>query len=177
MGEDKIKVLKEFNLGLLFSPSRAMKIRELWNKFSDLYDDLRNDNTNPEDFKKSAKKWLALFLLPSKRNWMIGEEIISGLYLPSEITPYIHVLVCHVADMMRNNKKWGLKAFSCAAVEKKNHQHVSYFFRKILKDGGICKNGTSSIKELLYYENRILYFTNNNTNTSYFPNSQKIYIQ
>ena len=79
--------------------------------------------------------------------------------------------------MIRNNKKWGLKAFSCAAMEKKNHQHVSYFFRKTLKDGGICKNGMLSIKELLYYENRALYFTYNNTNTSYFPNSQKIYIQ
>ncbi len=176
MGEDKMKVLKEFNLKLLFSPSRAIKIRELWNKFSDLYNDLRNDNTNPDDFEKSAKKWLALFLLPSKGNWMIGEEIISGLYLPSEITPYIHVLVCHVADMIRNNKKWGLKAFSCAAVEKKNHQHVSYFFRKTLKDGAICKNGTSSIKELLYYENRVLYFAYNN-NTLYSPNSQKIYIR
>ncbi|GES94039.1 hypothetical protein GLOIN_2v1482032 [Rhizophagus clarus] len=175
MGEDKMKVLKEFNLGLLFSPSRAIKIRELWNKFSDLYNDLRNDNTNPDDFEKSAKEWLVLFLLPSKGNWIVGEEIISGLYLPSEITPYIHVLVYHVADMMRNNKKWGLKAFSCAAVEKKNHQHVSYFFRKTLKDGGVCKNGTSSIKELLYYENRVLYY--NNTNTLYFPNSQKIYIR
>ena len=100
---------------------------------------MRNDNTNPDDFEKSAKKWLALFLLPLKENWMIGEEIISGLYFPSEITPYIHVLVCHVADMIRNNKKWGLKVFSCAAVEKKNYQHISYFFRKTLKDGAICK--------------------------------------
>ncbi|GES92367.1 hypothetical protein GLOIN_2v1478248 [Rhizophagus clarus] len=83
MGEDKMKVLKEFNLGLLFSPSRAIKIRELWNKFSDLYNDLHNDNTNPDDFEKSAKEWLALFLLPSKGNWIVGEEIISGLYLPS----------------------------------------------------------------------------------------------
>src|SRR5947207_58784 len=81
-----------------------------------------------------------------------------------------------IADMIRNNKKCDLIDFSCAAVEKKNHQHVSYFFRKTLKDGGTCKNGTSSIKELLYYENRVLYFTYNDTNTSYFPNSQKIYI-
>src|SRR6266498_1735057 len=146
MGEDKMKVLKEFNLKLLFSPSCAIKIRELWNKFSDLYNVLHNDNTNPDDFEKSAKKWLALFLLPSKGNWIIGEKIISGLYLPSEITPYIYVLVCHVADMIRNNKKWGLKAFSCAAVEKKNHQHVSYFFCKTLKDGRYVKMGRHQLK-------------------------------
>ncbi|PKY62521.1 hypothetical protein RhiirA4_432588 [Rhizophagus irregularis] len=41
MGEDKMKVLKEFNLGLLFLPSHAIKIRKLWDKFSDLYNDLK----------------------------------------------------------------------------------------------------------------------------------------
>jgi len=66
---------------------------------------------------------------------MVGKEVIEGLYLPSDITPYIHVLIYHVADMIRNHRNWGLKAFSYAAVEKKNHQHVSYFFRKTLKDG------------------------------------------
>ena len=58
MGDDKIKVLKELNLKLLFPPSRyscTSKIRELWNKFSDLYDALHNvDNTDPEDFETSA---------------------------------------------------------------------------------------------------------------------------
>ena len=105
MGEDKMKVLKEFNLELLFSPLYVIKIKELWNKFSDLYNDLCNDNTNPNDFEKSAKKWLALFLLPLKENWMIGEEIISELYFSSKIIFYIHILVYHIADMIKNNKK------------------------------------------------------------------------
>jgi len=177
MGEDKMKVLRKFNLELLFSPSRATKIRKLWDKFSDLYDDLRNNDTDPNDFEKSAKEWLALFLLPSRGNWLIGEEIISGLYLPSEITPYIHVLVHHVADMMRKHRNWGLKSFSCSAVEKKNHQQVSYFFRKTLKDGGKCKDGRSSIKELLYHENRTLHFMYNNNLSHSLPKSQKIHIQ
>jgi len=103
MGDDKIKVLKEFNLKLLFPPSRASKIRELWNKFSDLYDALRNVDTDPEDFETSAKEWLNLFLSPSKGDWMAGEEVVAGLYLPSDITPYIHVLVYHVGDMMKRH--------------------------------------------------------------------------
>jgi len=180
MGKDKLKVLKNFNLELLFLTPRATKIRELWDKFSDLYDNLRKDNTDPNDFEKAAKEWLALFLSPSIGDWMVGEEVIEGLYLPSDITPYIHVLVYHVADMIRNHRNWGLKAFSCAAVEKKNHQHVSYFFRKTLKDGGQCANGYSSIKQLLYHENRTLYYTYNNHDELLahpFFKPQKIYIQ
>jgi len=52
---------------------------------------------------------------------MVGEEIVTGLYLPSDVISYIHVLVYHVSDMMRNHRNWRLKAFSCAAVKKKNH--------------------------------------------------------
>jgi hypothetical protein len=177
MGKDKLKVLENFNLELLFSTPRATKIRELWDKFSDLYNDLRKDDTDPDNFETAAKEWLTLFLTPSIGDWMVGEEVVAGLYLPSDITPYIHVLVYHVADMMRNHRNWGLKAFSCAAVEKKNHQHVSYFFRKTLKDGGQCANGCSSIKQLLYHENRTLYYAYNNHDGHSFSKPEKISIQ
>ena len=111
---------------------------------------------------------------------MVGEEIVTGLYLPSDVISYIHVLVYYVSDMMRNHKNWGLKAFSCAAVEKKNHQHVSYFFCKTLKNGGQCANGYLSIKQLLYHENKTLYYTYNNHDELLahpFFKPQKIYIQ
>ena len=121
MGKDKLKVLKNFNLELLFLTSHATKIRELWDKFLDLYNDLHKNDTNSDNFEKAAKEWLALFLSPSIGDWMVGKEIVAGLYLPSDITPYIHVLVYHVSDMIRNYKNWELKAFSCAAVEKKNY--------------------------------------------------------
>ena len=66
MGKDKLKVLKNFNLELLFLTPCATKIRELQDKFSDLYDNLRKDNTDPNDFEKAAKEWLTLFLSPSR---------------------------------------------------------------------------------------------------------------
>ena len=81
------------------------------------------------------------------------------------------------ADMMRKHRNWGLKSFSYSAVEKKNHQQVSYFFRKTLKDEGKCKDGRSLIKELLYHENRTLYFTYNNNMSHFLLKSQKIHIQ
>uniref|UniRef100_U9SZ25 Uncharacterized protein n=1 Tax=Rhizophagus irregularis (strain DAOM 181602 / DAOM 197198 / MUCL 43194) TaxID=747089 RepID=U9SZ25_RHIID len=50
---------------------------------------------------------------------------------------------------MHIHRQFGLAAFSCSAVEKKNHQQVSHFFRKTTKDG-----------DILEYENRTLYFNN-----------------
>ena len=65
MEKDKLNMLKNFNLELLFLTSRATKIRELCDKFLDLYNDLRKNDTNPDNFEKAAKEWLALFLSPS----------------------------------------------------------------------------------------------------------------
>ena len=121
MGKDKLNMLKNFNLELLFLTSRATKIRELWDKFLDLYNDLRKNDTNPDNFEKAAKEWLTLFLSPSIGDWMVGEEIVAGLYLPSDVTPYIHVLVYHVSDMMRNHKNWGVKGFFlCSSGKEKS---------------------------------------------------------
>ena len=67
---------------------------------------------------------------------------------------------------MEKHKKWELKAFSCAAVENKNHQQISQFFRKTLKDGGKGSNRKSAIIQLLEFENRKLYYINNSQVTS-----------
>ena len=74
----------------------------------------------------------------------------------------MHVLVYHVPEMMRIHQKFGLAAFSCSAVEKKNHQQVSHFFKKTTKDGGVGKGRKSAIVNILEYENRVLYFNNHN---------------
>ena len=39
---------------------------------------------------------------------------------------------------------------------------LSHFFKKTTKDGGIGKGRKSAIVDILEYENRVLYFTNNN---------------
>ena len=70
---------------------------------------------------------------------------------------------------MEKHRRWGLKAFSCSAVEKKNHNQVSTFFRKTLKNGGNPLKRKSAIQEIIEYENRTLYFTYNP-----LPESKKI---
>ncbi|UZO05437.1 uncharacterized protein OCT59_025787 [Rhizophagus irregularis] len=55
----------------------------------------------------------------------------------------------------------GFKAFSCSTIKKKNHNQVSTFFRKTLKNDGDLLKRKSAIQEIIEYENRSLYFNYN----------------
>jgi len=155
MGGDKLKVLKKFNLGRILPPSRTRKIRELWDRFNQIYCNLKLKDYDPQQFQFEAEDWLELFLTPD-RVMPNSNRIEKGLYSPSAITPYIHVLVYHMSEFMEIHKRWGMKAFSCAPVEKKNHQQVTLFFRQTLKGGG--SKHKSVIKDILEYENRSLFY-------------------
>ena len=169
MGDDKEKVLRFFNLKLLFRSSRAQLIRNLWDQFYQIYCAIRDNTTDPEQLKIQALDWLSLFLTPSQGDPNDPRTFIQGLYLPSHVTPYIHALVYHGWELLEKHKRWGLKAFSCSAVEKKNHNQVSTFFRKTLKNEGNPLKRKSAIQEIIEYENRTLYFTYN-----LLPESKKI---
>ncbi|PKY43670.1 hypothetical protein RhiirA4_510710 [Rhizophagus irregularis] len=135
MGNDKVKVLQFFDLTKILSMKRATIVLDLWNKFYELYIKMKDPTVKAEDFKNDAINWLTLFLAPSE-GIPNTQGFKKGLYQPDNITPYIHVLVYHISEFMAIHQKWGLKAFSCSGIEKKNHEQVSYFFRKTMKDGG-----------------------------------------
>lgn len=158
-GDDKKKVLNEFNLNLLFRSSRARILRQLWDEFYNLYKAMLNPLTDPQQFKQQAYDWLMLFLKPSQGDPLNNKTFIQGLYMPSQVTPYIHALVYHGWELLKKHSKWGLGSFSCNAVEKKNHIQVSAFFRKTLKNGGHLSKRKSAIQEIIEYENRMLFYT------------------
>ncbi|RHZ53700.1 hypothetical protein Glove_438g53 [Diversispora epigaea] len=160
VGDDKEIVLKFFNLELLFRPSRANLIRKLWDEFYNLYCDIKDKMTDPIQLKKKAYNWLSLFLTPPQGKFG-DSNFVQGLYMPNQITPYIHAVVYHGWELLKINQQWGLKAFSCSAVEKKNHDQVSTFFRKTLKNGGNPLKKKSAIEEIIEYENRTLYYNYN----------------
>ncbi|GBC16432.1 hypothetical protein GLOIN_2v1478248 [Rhizophagus irregularis DAOM 181602=DAOM 197198] len=177
MGDDKLKVLQFFNLTKILPRRRATMIRDLWNKFYELYIKMKDPITKAEDFKNDAKNWLTLFLTPSE-GIPNTQGFKKGLYQPDNMTPYIHVLVHHISEFMTIHQKWGLKTFSCSGIEKKNHEQVSYFFRKTMKDGGGGKKKSQSlaIVEILQHENRNLFYNHNNIPLSY-QNPKKIHIK
>ena len=168
-GDDKELVLRFFNLKLLFKSSRAQLIRNLWDQFYQIYCAIKNKNTDPLELKCQALEWLSLFLTPSQGDPTNPRTFVQGLYMPNQVTPYIHALVYHGWELLEKHQKWGLGAFSCSAVEKKNHNQVSTFFRKTLKNGGNPLKRKSAIQEIIEYENRTLYFTYNS-----LPKSKKI---
>jgi hypothetical protein len=162
MGGDKEIVLCNFNFEVIFNKERAILINRLWRDFYTLYNIMKQPETDPNFFTIQAKKWMELFLTPFQ-----GEpntiSFKKGLYRPKDVTPYMHVLVHHVPEFMDKHRNFGFAAFSCTAVEKKNHDQVSAFFRKTMKDGGKGMERKSAIFEILYYENRSLYFTQKST--------------
>jgi len=64
MGQDKLKVLRYFNLKTILESTRAKMIRKLWNEFDNLYIALKNEYTDPTEFQSAAKAWLNYFLTP-----------------------------------------------------------------------------------------------------------------
>jgi len=167
MGNDKLCVLRNFDLTKLFDFERAILIKSLWNGFAELYDLLGEKETDPQYFRLKAKAWYELFLKKTVVNPETNIILVQGLYRSSDVTPYIHVLVSHVWEFMFIHQRWGLNAFSCSAVEKKNYDQVCYFFRKTLKNGGNFQNKTSAIHEILEHENRLLFYAQNNVSLSY----------
>ena len=94
------------------------------------------------------------------------------MYHTQDITPYIHVLVNHVAEFIDIHQEFGLAAFSCSPVEKKNHMQICLYFQNTLKDGGNKNSRKSAILEILEHENRQFYFELNNI-PSFFKKSKK----
>ena len=130
MGEDKLKVLRNFDLYRILPPSRAKKIRELWDRFNQIYLVLKIKDYDPQQFQFEAEDWLELFLSSDKT---ISSSSRKGLYSPSTVTLYMHVLVCHMSEFMEKHKRWGIKSFSCSPVEKKTTNKYLIFFIKLLK--------------------------------------------
>ncbi len=166
MGGDKEIVLKSFNFGVVFNEERAFLINHLWRDFYQLYNNMKSQKTSPIQFANQAKQWLDLFLTSSEGE-LNSDTFKEGLYRPKDVTPYIHVLVHHIPEFMKQHQKFGLCAFSCAPVEKKNHDQVSAFFRKTMKDGGKGAERKSAIFEILHYENRSMYFAQKDTIDKY----------
>ena len=174
MGPEKLKVLQKLDFNRFFRSSRAQQLRNLWNSFLELYELIQDFWTNPIEFKHKAVSWLQLFLTPSS-GIPNTSNFIRGLYLPKDVTPYMHVLVYHVHEMMDIHRTFGIGSFSCSAVERKNHDHVLLFFRRTMKDGGKGSDRKSAILNILEFENRSLYFFKH-TFQNTLPQSKKLRI-
>jgi hypothetical protein len=101
------------------------------------------------------------FLTPSHGN-ELRPDFVRGLYGKHEVTPYMHIMVYHVPDFIFLTRDiGGLRAFSTSAVELKNKEQVSYYFRRTTKGGGRGEKKLV-IKEIMDFENRQVYYQQHN---------------
>jgi hypothetical protein len=68
---------------------------------------------------------------------------------PALVTPYMHVMEAHVADMIRATPFLSMGAFSCQSLEHKNSHQSSVLFRQTMKGGGDAKDGKSKTQKIL----------------------------
>src|SRR6266498_2483537 len=82
----------------------------------------------------------------------------AGMYTAKNVTPYMHQLVYHIPEFLREHRAIGLNAFSCSALEKKNHLQVRQFFSQTSKGGFQKELEKSAIISILELENHSLYY-------------------
>ncbi|GES76502.1 hypothetical protein GLOIN_2v1488228 [Rhizophagus clarus] len=172
MGPDKLKVLKEFDFFAIFqSITRTIQVCALWDQFNELYHLICDKKTTGKFFRYKAKSWLDAFTTLSIGHPNSG-NFIRGIYIPL----YIHVLCNHVAKFLEIHHEFGLVAFSCSAVKKKNYMQICLYFQITLKDDGNENSQKSVILEMLEDENWQLYFVLNRV-PDFFEKSKKFRLQ
>eukprot|EP00160_Parvularia_atlantis_P009503 Unigene189_Nuclearia_a/m.679 Unigene189_Nuclearia_a/g.679 ORF Unigene189_Nuclearia_a/g.679 Unigene189_Nuclearia_a/m.679 type:complete len:135 (+) Unigene189_Nuclearia_a:3-407(+) len=83
------------------------------------------------------------------------DDVIAGAPVP--VTPYLHALVAHLPAHLRTCARLGvpLTNLSTEPVEKKNHQHASFYFTHTTHGGGSLRK--SAVLTTMEKENRSLY--------------------
>ncbi|GBC05648.1 hypothetical protein RclHR1_06340004 [Rhizophagus clarus] len=114
-------------------PSRAKLIRKLWDEFYELYCALRNKNTNPIQLKQQSLKWLSLFFTPSQGNPSNLRTYVRGLYMPNQVTPYIHALAYHGWELLEKHRRWVSRPSPALLLKKRITIKSLLFFARHLK--------------------------------------------
>jgi hypothetical protein len=68
---------------------------------------------------------------------------------PALITPYMHVMEAHIADMIQATPFLSMGAFSCQSLELKNSHQSSVLFRQTMKGGGKGRTSQDKAQQIL----------------------------
>jgi hypothetical protein len=120
---------------------------ELWAKWSKIYLHLREwqISITPEEFRQLCSNFLRFFLglqhvPPGATSSNLYTRTFSStegtnLYYEKDVSPYMHSLAGHVADLWERHGR-RLMQYSCYAGEKQNHIRASQFFKSTNHGGG-----------------------------------------
>jgi hypothetical protein len=106
--------------------------------FLSIYEKLVSDQPNSKEVEKCAHSFQQQLL----RTFIVNQNKTS-IFLPNEITPYIHLLVKHSASMVE--RVGSLKHFSCSSLERRNLLHAVQYFN-------IVQRSKHQMRQLLVLE-------------------------
>ena len=112
-GPEKHRLFKNMNITNLFHLSNGEEIQALWTDFYKLMKRLSKVESDPDDFERDAKDWVDKF---------------STIYQKKDVTPYMHALICHVPEFLRQYDG-NLTIFNQQGLEKLNDVTTQYFQR------------------------------------------------
>jgi hypothetical protein len=116
----------------LLSGEEGEIIQKLWEDFYLIYK-LINSDGNPDIVHQKAKKWVDTFL-----------QVKSDGHQRKNITPYIHIMVYHIPQLMRLHG--GIKRFTGQGLEKNNDSARRNYF---------SSNHQDAPKEILVTDGRL----------------------
>ncbi len=107
-GASMENVLRHLPVAAIVGGERGAAVEKLWKDFMALLD--RVDDHKPgadlDQLQADLIVWMTSFL---------------RLYGNADITPYLHIFVCHAVDMVRRHG--ALRRFKCQTAEKLNNCH------------------------------------------------------
>jgi hypothetical protein len=114
--EQRLKIFTKIDLEI-FLPNfeKVKQLKFLWSEFVSLYKMMNRKLNESEilEFSDRAKRWAVIFS--------------SDVYLSRDVTPYVHILVYHIADAMRLHGD--LSLYSQQQFEFLNNTLTQQFFR------------------------------------------------
>ena len=138
-GPEKLKILSNTSIAKLlpfFSDEKKTRLQEIWDGFSMLMKDLdmlkKGDCEAIDKFNTNAKFWLEGFI---------------RIYPTKDATPYMHLLVCHIGEMVYIHGN--LSNFTEQGLEKLNDNVSKWYFRST------SFNKDTVLKQIILKQNRI----------------------
>jgi hypothetical protein len=167
-GGDLDIILKGLDLDAVLPGKHAALLRSLWDVYTEIITHIRSWDRSCSDghFADLCAKFRELYIhsgtpLTGKFKNMTLKQLkkhpdyCKGTYRTKDVTPYMHVLMFHLAGLYQRYNG-NLMQFSCYALEHSNHFHTKIFFRATTHNGGNTKK-ENFLKSLFRKLLRILY--------------------
>lgn len=144
VGPEKLKLFSKINLPELYPDlPNVEKIQKIWKDFLSIYNLLRSLNTDSQEVKEEATKWITLFL---------------EVYQTKHVTPYMHTLVYHIPEFI--SLYGSLAPFSQQGLEKLNDNITKDYFRS-------TNHRKDSLESLMMKLNRLQELSDTKEQTHY----------